>query len=432
MAVAKNRSLLVGAVSGILGAAMGAGAVLLVDPARLEADRVGEDADLREAGKAVAEARAERDRALATAEALRRENSTLRERKDRPRTGGAAGGAAPPAPAGAPAPGSSPASGSGPPPVDPGLDLQRSAGVLSRKWVADAVQIRDEAKRSEAIAAVRTALSSGDPLQVLAGLFAVSSMGQVPYDKASMRPLVLAQFEAADPLLRKAAVNGILATSQGPDPANLDLLLRLKDDPSPLVRKELAPAVSWAARGDLTGEAGAVVLRAIQDIEAEAGGAPRKGRGAEFIQQLGGRTYFRRMSPEIEEKVLALARDPETQQSALHFFFQNMEKTPKVVDLLLEIADAGGGNSTSAIRALTYEVPADQAPRVAAFLVKVLESGPSHEIKQVLYGLRNFGTEAELPAMERLAANELLDAGSRRMITDAVESIRRRPAQPRR
>ena len=413
--MATNRSLLLAAASGILGLATGAGAVLLA-----------KSVDLRGARNEVDVVTEERVRALVEVESLRKENASLREERDRLRAQGAPVAPAKSGAAEVPVSKSPSATAAGLPPVDAGVQLQRSARELSAKWVADAVQIRDEARRNEAIAAVRAALAGGDPVQVLAGLFAVRALGQVPYDKVSMRPLVLAQFESADPVFRAAALNCVSPTSEGPDPANLELLLRLKDDPSPLVRKELAAAVSWAAKGDLTGEAGAVVLRAIQDIEAEEKGAPAKGGQSEFIRQLGGRTYFRRMSPEIEERILSLVRNPETRESALHFFFQNMEKTAGVVDVLIEIAEDGGSGGAGATRALTYEVPADQAPRVAAFLVKVLESGPSHQVQQVLFGLRNFGTEAELPAMDRLAANELLGASTRRMIAEAAEFIRRR------
>jgi len=413
-----QKSLVAAAAAGLLGVALGAGVASSIGSGNAASERERADREIGNLRREVNAAKAERDRAVGQVEGLRREKMALVAERDS--LASRVEGRGPIAASSQGKPGPSP-----PAVVDPTAEIQKRAGDLSRKWVEDAVQIKDEAKRNEAIAAIRSALSSGDQIQTLAGLFAVSAIGQVPYDKASMRSLVLSQFEAESPLLRKAAVNCVLATSQGPDPANLDLLLRLKDDPSSMVRRELAPAVSWAARGDLTGAAGDVVLRVMEEIEAEEEGPPKGGK-SELIRQLGGRTYFRRMSPEIEEKILALARNPETQQSALHFFFQNMEKSAKVVDVLIEIAEAGGTNSSNAIRALTYEVPPEQAPRVAAFLVKVLENGPSYQAQQVLFGLRNFGTEAELPAMERLAANELVDASSRRMIAEAVEFIRKR------
>jgi RNA polymerase sigma-70 factor, ECF subfamily len=425
-----QKVLLGSTLAGLLGAALGAGVALQVDSSNRNLEHEQEGQEIARLRKGLADAKAEKDDAIARAETLRREKAVVAEERDRALAGLGSGGpaksggsdaasvTAKAATAAAPAP--------GPAPVDPAGDLQKRAGELCKGWVADAVQIRDEAKRNEAIAAIREALSSGDPVQILAGLYAVQGISNVPYDKAAMRPLVIAQLEAQDPLFRRAALNDILATSPRPDPANVDLLLRLKDDPSSLVRRDLAPAISWAARGDLTGEAGAVVLRAMQDIEAEEAGAPPKGGKTEFIRQLGGRMYFRLMSPEIEAKILALVKNPATQESALHFFFQNMEKTSNVVDVLFEIAEGGGPNSAGATRALTYEVPADQAPRVAAFLMKVLESGPAYQQQQVLFGLRNFGTEAELPALDRLAANELLDASSRKVIGEAAEFIRRR------
>lgn len=408
-----QKVLLAAAAAALLGAAVGGSIVSRGDSARLASERERSAREIGALRRELEEARAGEGGVEERIEALRKERDALVEERDRLASRGS-----PPA-------GKAPAPTPAAPAADPSADLQKRAWELAGKWVEDAVQIRDAATRNEAIAAIRSALSSGDPAQVLAGLFAVRSITQVPYDKASLRPLVLAQLEAGDPLLRRSAVNGVLATSSGPDPANLELLLRMKDDPSPLVRRELASAVSGAARGDLTGEAGAVVLRAMADIDEETAGGPAGKGNAEIIQQLGGRTYIRRMSPELEERILTVARDPATRGNALHFFFQNMEKTGKVVDLLIEVAEEGGSSGMNATRALTYEVPADQAPRVAAFLVKVLENSPS-QADQVLFGLRNFGTEAELPALDRLAANELIGDFTRRMISEAAEFIRRR------
>ncbi len=408
-----NQKVLLGAIAAaLLGAAVGGGVVSRGGSARLASERERSAREIGALRRELKEARSGEGGVEERIETLRKERDALVEERDRLASRGSSPAGKAQAPTAAPA-------------VDPSAELQKQAWDLARKWVEDAVQIRDEATRNEAIAAIRSALSSGDPAQVLAGLFAVTSISQVPYDKASLRSLVLAQLEAADPLLRRSAVNAVLATSSGPDPANLDLLLRMKDDPSPLVRRDLASVVSWAAGGDLTGEAGGVVLRAMADIDEEATGGPAGKGNAELIRQLGGRTYIRRMSPEIEERILALARDPATQGNALHFFFQNMEKTANVVDLLIEIAEGGGAYSSNATRALTYAVPADQAPRVAAFLVKVLENSPG-QADQVLFGLGNFGTEAELPALDRLAANELIGASTRSRISQAAEFIRGR------
>src|SRR5688572_2565559 len=160
------------------------------------------------------------------------------------------------------------------PPV-PAPSMESRAWALAAPWREDALQIRDEAKRNAAIAAVREALASSDPVEVLAGLHALRGISQVLRDKGSFRLLVVARFDSPDPLLRAAALLAVSSTSsvQGPEPGDVALLLRLKDDPSPQVRKDLASAISWAAKGDLTGEAGEVVLRVIEEIESGKGAA---------------------------------------------------------------------------------------------------------------------------------------------------------------
>jgi hypothetical protein len=300
------------------------------------------------------------------------------------------------------------------------------------KWLEDAMQIQDPVKRTAAIAAIREALGSGEPVRVLAGLWAVEGMTQagIDYDKASVRGLVVPQLDAADPVLRKAAMYALV--SSGREPGDLDRLLRLRNDPSPVVRTEVTFIASQVARGELNGEVGAVVLAALDGVlEAEAS-RPREKQNSPDFRMFLARVNWRKPSPEIEDRLLALAKDPATRETVLNMVFQNMEKTPRVVDMLVELLDGPSIlHQYIALRCLCYQVPESMAPRVAAILVKVLEARTADSTywQWCLYGLRSFGTAAELPVLESLEGNEMIPEGRRKEAREAMDAIRKRQAK---
>lgn len=353
----------------------------------------GRTADL---GKEHSELRLERDALKRELAALR--NATVKE--------------APLKSPGPPPSAAAPALASAAPAEPP--NLRAAASALSKPWVEDAVQIRDAARREAALAAIREALGSGDPVRVLAGLFAVGGISQVAYDREAMHSLVLPCLRSEEAVIRRLALGALLSTGAGP--ADVDRLLAMEDDPSPEVRSYLPTALSSAARGNLTGGVARVLLKALD------GASPRDLRNV--LPQ-----YWTDLAPELEAKFLELARRPETRADTIYYCLRGATaKTPQMVEVLIEaLDDPTGETSLWALWGLARGIPESLVPRVAATLVQALEArSDTGGTEYAFFGLRTFGTAEEIPPLERIAGNPLGSERMRRSALETVEAIRRR------
>ena len=317
-----------------------------------------------------------------------------------------------PSPAAPPTPPSVPTRAEAP----PARNLHAEARALSDAWSADARQIQDESKRSSALAAIREALSSGDPVRVLAGLFAVTGLVQVSYDKASMHTLVLPCLESEEPLIRRQALWGLLATDA--QPGDVQAVLRLEKDPDESVRQMLPAVLARASNGELTGDVARAILSAIESMP------PREVRNT--LNSL----PWKNASPELEAKVLALARAPETRSDVIYYLLSGMSsKSPGVVEVLCEAAsDPDRETRSRALWGLSWGISESERPRAAAALMESLEKdgGASGETHTTFRGLQSYGTETEALALERLAANPLAPEAIRKEAARAAEAIRNR------
>ncbi len=412
-------------VAGVLGAVIGGGVShhMGLTGAAMDGERV--EVDLAATRKDLAEARAE-SRGLkqrlhelqADRDSLAREVEESRSSTRQPtRTDSPNGNAA----------------SSSTTPGQPTLSaMEQKARELSAAWISDALQIQDPAKRAAALASIQQALGSGDPARVLAGLWAVGGIGHLKYDKPTMRSPVVTQLEAEDPLLRKGALWALLSLDR--QPGDLDLVLRLKEDPSPEVRKEVLRIASSISGGDLTGEVGDVVLKGLQSAVSRdrSGESGWKGTGTspEFRMFLSS-IRWGKLPSDLEQALMELAKDPRYRTDVVHFVCMNAEKTPAVVDLLIEVVGSPGAMDMEAVLALTRGIPASLQSRVAATLLKVMETRrpDAGAWDSCLHGLQQYGSEENIPALQELGANELVSQQVREKVNKAIEAIQRRASR---
>ena len=298
----------------------------------------------------------------------------------------------------------------------PALELRAQAKALMQPWVVDARQVRDERVRDAALASIQEALGSEKPEHVLAGILAFRALWGTTVDRSSFRTSLAACLESPEPAVRQEAVTAFLAA--GTKAEDVPVFLRLLRDDSADVRRAALFPLAVAARGELTGEVGAAILGAVE-------GMPPK-EASRILRNL----PWSRASPELEARVLALAREPEARRDVIWFQIVHIDpKTEAMVDLLLEaVRDSDPEIRKCARWGLATGIPDSCAPRVAAALMESLEidGGAEENIHHTFNGLRRYGTASEALALERFAQNPLVPEEVRKQAKQAAEEIQRR------
>ena len=239
--------------------------------------------------------------------------------------------------------------------------LSMNAWAVSKEWT-DAVRSLGEGapqKRAAALDEVRAALTGTDATRQLAALQTLQRVGDVEYDKASFRPLVLPfAREAKGPTL-VAALYALFNTEHVPedlalvhaawerDPQGMDEVLHL--------------LFMFGEEGRIEGRSEQIALECLAQVESQ--GMPGGINGL----------WGARVGPALEARVLELYRsnDREVHHKAIYFGLSTfLDKGEAVVDALIEtLSDPDFNNSGRALWGLGHGVPTALQPKVAAALV---------------------------------------------------------------
>lgn len=291
-----------------------------------------------------------------------------------------------------------------------------SPAAIAEDWTRDAMQLRDAGLRASTIAAVRAALAGSDVVAAHAALLTLARIGKVAYDKAAMRPLVLAWLEASEGAVRVAAAYALFNTAW--EPEDLDLVLRIPEDPSPDARRAASHLVTMFAKGRLDGAAGAAVARLL---DAQDPSLVR-----EALRGLWGAT----VSAGVEDRLLALAKAPATRHDAIYFGLSTLEgKSARVVDALVDaLGDPDVVNVAGrALWGLGHGVPPEHRARAADGLLLLLRARDDVPTQsEALRVLGQYGNETHAKALDALASDAQVVADVRLAAANAAGRIRDR------
>jgi hypothetical protein len=249
-------------------------------------------------------------------------------------------------------------------PAGPAAQATPSASVgpareISRVWVDDARAIGEgSAQRKErALASIREALTSGDGVREWAALMTLASIGDVEYDKAAFRPLVL-------PLARDAE-GGVLVSAfyalQNTERTDGDLaLLHAAWDTrrSPDLERSMSHLLFLFGGGRIGGRSEDIVLDLLGDERTQHEG----------LRGIWGAAVGERLAARLIE--LSGSTDHELRHDAIYFGLSTLQdKSEPVLDVLIaKLTDPDHNNSGRALWGLGHGVPEEQQARVAAAL----------------------------------------------------------------
>jgi hypothetical protein len=231
---------------------------------------------------------------------------------------------------------------------------------IAKAWTDDARALGEGGaeRREKALLAVRNALTGGDPTATLAALQTLAAIGDVEYDRASFRPLVLPFARDAQKDLVSPAFYALWNTAH--EPSDLDLLhaawLREPD----ALRESMLHLMSLFGGGTLEGRSEEIALELLAD------------RDRNLNVQFSG-LWGARVGPRLEARVLELSSsaDHEMRHAAIYFGLSTFaDKSKAVVDALIAaLTDPDSNNSDRALWGLGQGVPEALQRDVAAALV---------------------------------------------------------------
>lgn len=290
---------------------------------------------------------------------------------------------------------------------------------FAQRWTTAALQTEDGALRERTLAEMREALRGNDPARTEGALQALSRIRDLKYDKASFRPLVLPYLEAKSGSVCIAACWALYNTEREPD--DLARVLALADRPDSAVFSGLTRVIRAFSDGQLTGAASDAVVKLL-DAASSGKVLVRNVRGV--LRGLSGA----QVSPEIEKRVLAMARNRTSRDSAVRDALATWpDKSRAVVDVLLEAAVGGNRTARDALAGLWWGVRAEDQRHVADAMVRLLESRTDPERQTACLRLiGKYGSSDLVQTLEAWAANEQLAESVRTRAAAVIAQLKRK------
>lgn len=240
--------------------------------------------------------------------------------------------------------------------------LVKNAYEISKAWTDDIRALGDNAgeRRERALAAVRNALTGTDATATLAALQTLAAVGDVDYDKASFRPLVLPIAREARKDLAERGFYALYNTAH--EPGDLEFLHAAWQREPDALRGSMLHLLFLFGGGRIEGRSEEIALELIE--------GHTRNLNAEFNGMWGAR-----VGPRLEARVLEYARstDHELRHAAIYFGLSTFaDKSEAVVDALIAtLSDPDANNWERALWGLGQGVPDSLRGKVAAALVEL-------------------------------------------------------------
>jgi hypothetical protein len=233
---------------------------------------------------------------------------------------------------------------------------------IAQLWVDDirALGAGAAERRAKALEELRAELAGGkDETRQLAALQTLSRVGDVDYDKASFRPLVLPFARNGSGALLRSGLFALPSTELRPE--DIELVYAAWDRDQEAVRDWTLHLLSAFGAGRIEGRSEQIALEYLTEVDSRA------------VNQVLNGLWGAQVGPELEARVLELARsdDWELRHGAIYFGLSTFEgKSEAVVDALIEtLSDPDFNNWQRALWGLGHGVPPALQPKVAAALV---------------------------------------------------------------
>jgi beta-lactamase regulating signal transducer with metallopeptidase domain/nitrous oxidase accessory protein NosD len=304
-------------------------------------------------------------------------------------------------------------------------ELAAKGRELSEALVADMFQLEDAARREAAIERMRTAIYSSDPVQLAMGLVAFTRTGDIQFDRAPYRARLVELLGSDDGNIRSSALLGLNQCGEHPD--NLELFIRLADDPSERVRDLVPGLIVAAAKRDLTGRGGETILKLLNQADDKS--------RLPAIRCLWGV----KQSPAIEARIVELSRATfaggpgRSSYDAMYYALSTQpNRGEAAVKRCIELlADQDAHNVGGRIAwGFGSGVSKEFQPLVAEAMMRVVESrNDSYLRRQSIDRLRQYGTSSQLPALRALLAKPNVAGEFRQTLESIAAVLEKRPAE---
>jgi hypothetical protein len=225
-------------------------------------------------------------------------------------------------------------------------------------------------KRSAVVEELKSALTSEDQNRVLAALETLQQAGDVNYDKAAFRPLVLPFVEKGEGSTLVAALYALFNTQR--EPGDLKLAQDAWSRRSPALDNAMSHLLFMYGEGTIEGRSEEIVLELLDSPHAAA--------RHETLRGLWGAS----VSDRLAERIVKLADDPESHGDAIYFGLSTFKpKNAAVVDKLIEtLTDPDWNNWSRALWGLGYGVPRELQPKVAAALADMYAARSDPKVRE--------------------------------------------------
>ena len=272
-----------------------------------------------------------------------------------------------------------------------------SPPVPAKDLVDAIVQREDPDLREKALERLRGMFSpEASPDQAKTALASLHSSMTAKFDRAPFRPLVIPLLQSEDPQVRALALRclpGLEATEK-----DLAHIVPLAKDPAPEVRKCAGGALIAVGKGEQADQ----VIPALTALLTDA--------DPKVVERTLRSMWGQYSSPEFDELLIALSRDPQQHHHAIYHALSTMrtKSVPVCRRLLEELAEPDWNNSGRAAWGLTYGVTGEAASLVEEGLLKALpEETNEYTRREEFEALSKVATEKSRAYLTSVAESEM-------------------------
>jgi hypothetical protein len=256
--------------------------------------------------------------------------------------------------------------------AQPPPDDTASARSQAQAWVDQMRSLGEGAadRREAVVIELKAALAGSDAAKSLAALQALQQLGDVNYDKASFRALVLPYVEKGEGPALVAAAYALSNTERRPE--DLKLVQDAWSRRSPALDASMSHLLFMFGDGVIDGRSEEIVLELLN--------SERPAVRREALRGLWGAD----VTGKLADRVVELADDADTRHDAIYFGLSTFKpKNAAVVAKLVEtLTDPDWNNWNRALWGLGYGVPRELQPKVADALAEMYVARSDPKVRE--------------------------------------------------